>query len=293
MERKTVWTMVGTALGVLVLMTIGFLAFVYSGIYNVSASEPHTAVGRWTLNTMAERSVQERAEEMDPAPPIDSSMVAAGFTRFRSRCVVCHGGPGQQPTDYSRAMRPQPPILQQTADRWSENELFQIVKHGFKLSGMPAWGEIHSDEEIWEIVALVRQLPSLDSAGYAQMEGAAPTEASATDAGEPRDEGTAAATVGMTDDLRFDPSEVRIQEGQTVTWRNSSELVHTVTADPELAADESSVALPNGADTFDSGNLQPGETFSHTFTVPGTYKYFCIPHELQGMIATVVVERAD
>lgn len=99
-----------------------------------------------------------------------------------------------------------------------------------------------------------------------------------------------AATVEMTDALRFDPGTVTIQSGETVTWRNSSQVAHTVTADPDLAGDPSNVQLPEGAQTFDSGNIAPGDSYSRTFDVPGTYEYICIPHEAQGMTGTLVVK---
>ena len=47
--------------------------------------------------------------------------------------------------------------------------------------------------------------------------------------------------------------------------------------------------LPDGAEAWDSGPLKPGESFTSTFTVPGTYAYFCIPHVLSGMRGTVEV----
>lgn len=99
-----------------------------------------------------------------------------------------------------------------------------------------------------------------------------------------------AATVGMTDDLKFEPETITIEAGETVLWRNSSNLVHTVTADPSKAADPAHVELPEGAETFDSGFIEAGGTYSHTFEVPGRYRYFCIPHEAAGMIGEVVVE---
>lgn len=99
-----------------------------------------------------------------------------------------------------------------------------------------------------------------------------------------------AATVDMTDDLRFTPSTVTVQVGATVTWRNTSQVMHTVTADPNLANDPSHVQLPQGAEAFNSGNIGPGDSYSRTFDVAGTYTYFCIPHEGQGMIGTVIVE---
>jgi plastocyanin len=67
-------------------------------------------------------------------------------------------------------------------------------------------------------------------------------------------------------------------------------VVHTVTADPARAFDASRVNLPEGASTFDSGDLAPGATFEHTFTVAGEYRYICVPHELAGMLGVVIVE---
>jgi plastocyanin len=99
------------------------------------------------------------------------------------------------------------------------------------------------------------------------------------------------ARVGMTNSLAFKPAKVTIDAGQSVLWENSSGLVHTVTADPSKAADKDHVRLPKGAKPFDSGRLLPGKTFEHTFTVPGRYRYFCIPHESAGMVAEVIVRK--
>jgi len=98
------------------------------------------------------------------------------------------------------------------------------------------------------------------------------------------------ATVTMTDGLAFKPRRVTIHAGETVEWRNDSVLVHTVTADPEIAAKATDVALPDGAEPFNSGNVKPKGTFRHAFATPGTYRYFCIPHEAAGMVGEVIVE---
>lgn len=102
--------------------------------------------------------------------------------------------------------------------------------------------------------------------------------------------GTVAVEVGMNDRLQFTPDTVRIRAGETVLWRNTSVLPHTVTADPSKVVRPANVVLPDGAAPFDSGNMDPGATFSHTFTTPGTYRYVCVPHELANMIGVVIVE---
>jgi plastocyanin len=104
---------------------------------------------------------------------------------------------------------------------------------------------------------------------------------------------TDTATVGMDNQLRFLPDTVRIRAGQAVRWENGSDIVHTVTADPERAAQPSNVALPGGARPFHSGDLVPGSTYTRVFTVPGSYRYVCLPHEMAGMVGVVVVEGVD
>lgn len=99
-----------------------------------------------------------------------------------------------------------------------------------------------------------------------------------------------AATVAMTGDMTFEPATVTVPAGSTVVWENTSAVPHTATADPGKAADPAHVELPQGAQPFHSGFVQPGESYSHTFEVPGRYQYVCLPHEAAGMIGEVIVE---
>lgn len=98
------------------------------------------------------------------------------------------------------------------------------------------------------------------------------------------------AEVAMDNSMSFLPDTVRIAVGEAVRWRNAGDIVHTVTADPRLAGRGESVRLPPGARPFDSGDLRPGEEFVHLFTKPGVYAYFCVPHELAGMVGVILVE---
>lgn len=102
--------------------------------------------------------------------------------------------------------------------------------------------------------------------------------------------GKPAATVTM-DAVNFIPKQVTVKVGDTVAWKNTSKIVHTVTADPKQARDPKNVSLPKGAKTFDSGNMNPEDAFTHTFPVAGTYKYICVPHEVAGMVGEVVVKQ--
>jgi plastocyanin len=97
--------------------------------------------------------------------------------------------------------------------------------------------------------------------------------------------------IKMTDTPpKFIPSTVTIQKGDTVEWINNAQSLHSVTTKASVAQDPKDISLPKGAKPFDSGFLMPGNKWSYTFTVPGTYKYLCLPHEKDHMIGIVVVK---
>ncbi len=98
------------------------------------------------------------------------------------------------------------------------------------------------------------------------------------------------AIVTLTPDFRFDPAQVTIKQGQTVKWVNMGRAPQTVTADPARAKDKSHAALPGGAKPFDSGVLNAGASFSHAFETAGSYSYFSMPQETNGMLGTVIVQ---
>ena len=89
----------------------------------------------------------------------------------------------------------------------------------------------------------------------------------------------------------FEPVRTSIRAGETVEWKNVGNQLHHVTNDPSAALKKNDVSNPPGAKPFDSGFLKPGETFSETFSVPGTYRYTCAVHEAKGMNGEVVVQK--
>lgn len=149
------------------------------------------------------------------------------------------------------------------------------------------------------LVALVATV--LVAAACGGGDGDAPSAASSPASQEPSSPGppspseeeeakpSRSVTVSMTDNLTFEPAEVVVKVGGKVTWVNDSTMDHTSTANRKKAADPSNVELPQGADKWNSGFIKEGERFSLTFDVPGTYRYFCIPHEKVGMLGTITV----
>ena len=96
-------------------------------------------------------------------------------------------------------------------------------------------------------------------------------------------------TVGMSD-MAFMPPKIVIKVGQKVTWKDSSEVIHNVVDDAGKAINQADVHVPEGGKAFDSGLMQPGQTFARVFTAPGVYHYVCTLHEANGMKGVVVVK---
>jgi plastocyanin len=89
----------------------------------------------------------------------------------------------------------------------------------------------------------------------------------------------------------FQPVQTTIKVGETVEWDNVGNEVHHATSDPSLAIKPREVANPPGAQPFDSGFLKLGESFSHTFSVAGVYRYTCVVHEAKGMTGEIMVRK--
>jgi plastocyanin len=98
--------------------------------------------------------------------------------------------------------------------------------------------------------------------------------------------------IKMADNQPFyTPEKVAIKVGDTVQWVNGGETVHSVSTSAANAQNPNDTSMPKGATAFDSGFIPPGGDYSYTFTVPGTYRYFCLPHEKAGMVGVIVVKK--
>jgi cytochrome c553 len=162
---KTVWKIVLLVVALIVL----FLIFIYSGWYNVAATSKHTAVTLWVIETTMDHSVSNHAGGIEVPNLDDSAMIALGFTHFDETCIDCHGAPGIGSDEFAEGLYPSAPSLADHEGDWSAAELFWITKHGIKMTGMPAFGVTHSDDDIWAIVAFLQKLPDLGYYGYLNM----------------------------------------------------------------------------------------------------------------------------
>lgn len=157
--------------GTLLVAIAAWLTVVYTGAYNVAATDEHADIVRWTFETTMHESVARRAQELEAPAEFDAEQVRAGAKTYASTCAHCHGAPGSERESWATRMRPEPPELVEAAAHWSPREVFRIAKHGIKMSGMPAFAPEHSDEELWGLVAFVEQLPGMTPEEYEALAG--------------------------------------------------------------------------------------------------------------------------
>jgi mono/diheme cytochrome c family protein len=157
-------------LATLLALLLGAIAYSYSGIYNVAASVPHTPLMGWFLDNTMHNSVRVRARHMQVPEQLSQQRATRGLQHFQQTCVPCHGAPGTHGEAGGDQM-PEPPPLQATAEEWSAAELFWIIKNGIKMTAMPSFGAVRSNDEIWDIVAFLKTLPAMSPQEYAQLAG--------------------------------------------------------------------------------------------------------------------------
>jgi mono/diheme cytochrome c family protein len=165
-------------LGVLLLLfaVIGAgCAFVWFGVYDVGADVPHTRPMLVLMQTLRGRSIHVRAQGLTPPPDLQAPRrVLAGAGHYAAMCTGCHLAPGVPDSEIRPGLYPQPPNLSQ--QRIDPRDAFWVIKHGIKMSAMPAWGRTHDDATIWDMVAFVQQLPHLSPAQYKDIVARAPPD---------------------------------------------------------------------------------------------------------------------
>jgi mono/diheme cytochrome c family protein len=173
---STKWRVIAAILagGLLAVIAAGALA-IYLGAYNFAADIPHTRPVYWLLETARERSIEVRAENISvPNDLSDPKRIASGAGQYAEMCASCHLAPGMKRTEIARGLYPRAPELRRRKHSDPAEE-FWVVKHGIKMTGMPAWGVTHNDELLWDVVAFLQKLPELSAEQYQALVKSAPS----------------------------------------------------------------------------------------------------------------------
>jgi mono/diheme cytochrome c family protein len=150
----------------MVAIAILAVAFLLSGIYDIGADDHQTMPVLALFKLLRERSIAVRSSSVDAPDLEDPLKIVAGADRYSSLCASCHLAPGVLDTPIHLGLDPRAPNLTQFESSKTQRA-FWIIKHGIKMSAMPAWRDSLRDEEIWDIVAFLRKMPLLSEEAYA------------------------------------------------------------------------------------------------------------------------------
>ncbi len=159
------------SLFVLISMLVGFV-LVVTGVIPINASGGHWTITKWMLSFSMSRSVATYSSGIEAPSNLDEhSRILKGASHYHFGCAPCHGSPIWQKPRVAQQLIPRPPSLTAAASNWSSAELFYIVKHGIKFTGMPAFPSQHRDDEVWDVVAYLQAYSDMTESEYRQLIG--------------------------------------------------------------------------------------------------------------------------
>lgn len=163
-----------TVVAVLVAIGLGVGLFAWSGLYNIGADDPHFRATLGFVQTVRDRSIHVRSEGLKEPNLDDPQLILKGAGQYSAMCTGCHLAPGMTDSEIRPGLYPQPPDL--TKVRVDPKDAFWVIKHGIKMSAMPAWGFSHDDATIWSMVAFLQRLPAMTPPQYKAIVAKAPPD---------------------------------------------------------------------------------------------------------------------
>ncbi len=146
--------------------------FVWAGVFNVSAAEKHWKITTQLLEVVRERSIHVRAKDIEVLTLTDEDALTRGAKNYKAMCAQCHLAPGMEETELSLGLYPAPPAFYRSEHGIHDPAAtFWTIKNGLKLTGMPAWGAFHADQQIWELVAFLSKLKGITEEEYRSLVG--------------------------------------------------------------------------------------------------------------------------
>jgi mono/diheme cytochrome c family protein len=159
---------------IVLILIVGAAGFVWFGGYDIAADDPHWPITFKLMQTVRDRSIAVRAEHLSVPDLNDPQVILKGAGQYAAMCTGCHLAPGMHDSEIRPGLYPQPPNLSRHAV--DPKVAFWAIKHGIKMSAMPAWGFSHDDATIWSMVAFLQKLPGMTPAQYKDIVAKAPPD---------------------------------------------------------------------------------------------------------------------
>jgi mono/diheme cytochrome c family protein len=173
LEKNFWWGWAGGIATCGLVAAIAASAVMFGGIYNTGADNPHIKPVAWAIHQTMMSSVRKRAGSGSADPPIDGALVLEGAKVYEAHCIACHGGPGVARAPWAAAMLPTPPFLIDSAKHWNRAQVHEIIAHGVKMTGMPAWEDVLPRRQVEAVTALCAMMPQFGVPQFEELRNAA------------------------------------------------------------------------------------------------------------------------
>lgn len=150
----------------LVFIVVGTDIFLNLGLFSFRADQvPSKFEQKYAMQALDASTKRHAPDTKTPTPATDANLLEASKL-YKTNCASCHGDPGDpKPVVGSSFYPPAPRFMEEVPDM-PENENFYLIKHGIRFTGMPGWGNIVSDDQIWKLTAFLSRMgklpPSVD-----------------------------------------------------------------------------------------------------------------------------------
>jgi mono/diheme cytochrome c family protein len=160
-EEKDVRKVLSGAVLMLVILLVSALAVMRLGLMPVNADGTHSSLEARIMPLVLHASIVRHASGDTNPISVNEENLKAGVSTYKEMCARCHSTPGGNPSAYGQSFYPPAPQLLGGMSNYTDSQLFWTIKHGIRNTGMPAWGAMLSDDEIWQIVSLLKHSQDL------------------------------------------------------------------------------------------------------------------------------------
>lgn len=159
----------------LAVIAIGGYFMLQTGMINIVADQTPSKLERRMAGTALDASVGKRAANLkNPLEPTEA-VLTEGMHLYVKDCAGCHGSPQEPESVFGGSFNPHAPQFMKRAPDMPDNQNFYIIKHGVRLTGMPAWGKLYDDDKLWKVTTFINHIDKLPLAVDQEWRAPAPS----------------------------------------------------------------------------------------------------------------------
>jgi mono/diheme cytochrome c family protein len=145
------------------------------GFINTDADRTPARFETWLASNALDASMDRHAPHTaNPLPPTDANLID-GMTTYTMACADCHGGLDRKPRPFGASLYPPAPQLLLDPPEDPEWHIYYAIRHGVRNTGMPAWKDQMSENDMWKVTAFLSRLEKLPPAVQEKWKKAAGT----------------------------------------------------------------------------------------------------------------------